>query len=895
MASNGLFNDNASCERSLTLHSQPSESRRKTYVLVKLTDSALQSIDDYLASRQSARLPPPTIQFESKCNQGVISLPSNGNNAARYAFNLSQVDVDGPQGSFECLRESPADAEMHSLGAMLYKLQIQAGEDIYAKTRVKMAVAEQDAKKHSTKVIKETGPNVGRKVKLKKTLLPSGSDRLALNGSSSASTNVSALRANAASLGQTSSAIQNLNGSALVGLSSSSLNSVNMNSSSVSNGIGSTNGLTNSAPPAKPPVLPVNAELMRKPFRERVIHLLALRPYKKPELLARLNREGIREKDKKGLGLLLNSIATLKDNTYHLHRGAWHEVQPDEWQFYSNEDRELVKKRNPLNSNNNNNNSSATTSNGSTATIGALNGNGLSSTASSANLITGNNIGCNGTTSSSSLTSSSNAANSSNSNNKFDSNLISPLSSDSMQAFPSPPSLIACNSPLNKRSVDSIAYPSIGKKQRISHATSSSQQMLSSSTSASSATTSTTTTTGQRVRTSPSQMNGNSNSGTQSKPLNSNAYNELMNGWASKPKSPPEIVNNNSNGSSTGNHSSTANTSSNSDRLSFGRTGDVHNASTASALSTAPTPLDSSRSSSNASHFGYFSNSTLNGPLTNGISNSNGRSYSPAGALTNGLHHSNSSNNNNTSSSNLNNSSHHHASHNHHHNNHSNSHHHHSHALAQRASNSGGNGSLCSTPNSSPDSGTGSQDGCLSTASSRSSSSGMDSQSLDYVHKYAPISNNEQRARYKSDFNSEYEEYKQLHHFLDKNSIKFAQLEQKLRKATEGSDLWNVSSISCSSLYCFAKKKCHFSTFHFIFCVLFALIATYFHFSIRILSQSARISNFIFNHLPSLGSFLVIELLTKRTRTSSRRRRLVLTQSFQSKNDQQVLVVLKQN
>ena len=33
-----------------------------------------------------------------------------------------------------------------------------------------------------------------------------------------------------------------------------------------------------------------NPDLMRRPLRERIIHLLAIRPYKKPELLNRLHR-----------------------------------------------------------------------------------------------------------------------------------------------------------------------------------------------------------------------------------------------------------------------------------------------------------------------------------------------------------------------------------------------------------------------------------------------------------------------------------------------------------------------------------------------------------------------------------------------------------------------------
>lgn len=38
------------------------------------------------------------------------------------------------------------------------------------------------------------------------------------------------------------------------------------------------------------PVVETNPELMRRPLRERIIHLLAIRSYKKPELVTRLHR-----------------------------------------------------------------------------------------------------------------------------------------------------------------------------------------------------------------------------------------------------------------------------------------------------------------------------------------------------------------------------------------------------------------------------------------------------------------------------------------------------------------------------------------------------------------------------------------------------------------------------
>ena len=78
--------------------------------------------------------------------------------------------------------------------------------------------------------------------------------------------------------------------------------------------------------------------------RDRIIHLLALRSYKKPELLLRLQRDGIKEKDKGSLGAVLNQLATLgRDNAYVLAKHAFHDVRHD-WPFYSPADRALLKR-----------------------------------------------------------------------------------------------------------------------------------------------------------------------------------------------------------------------------------------------------------------------------------------------------------------------------------------------------------------------------------------------------------------------------------------------------------------------------------------------------------------------------------------------------------------------
>ncbi|XP_016160840.1 PREDICTED: RNA polymerase II elongation factor ELL2 [Ficedula albicollis] len=82
----------------------------------------------------------------------------------------------------------------------------------------------------------------------------------------------------------------------------------------------------------------------RRPYRDRVIHLLALRTYKKPELLARLQRDGVMQKDKGTLGKILQQVANLnlKDNSFSLKEHLFQTLQTD-WPGYTDMDRENLK------------------------------------------------------------------------------------------------------------------------------------------------------------------------------------------------------------------------------------------------------------------------------------------------------------------------------------------------------------------------------------------------------------------------------------------------------------------------------------------------------------------------------------------------------------------------
>lgn len=94
----------------------------------------------------------------------AIQIPGHGS-GKKFNFALSQVD--GPsRSSLECIRQSKNKRTLQSLGSIRYKLKVQATDEIYETTRAKMAAANTAAKLNATKVIKESGPKVGRKIKV---------------------------------------------------------------------------------------------------------------------------------------------------------------------------------------------------------------------------------------------------------------------------------------------------------------------------------------------------------------------------------------------------------------------------------------------------------------------------------------------------------------------------------------------------------------------------------------------------------------------------------------------------------------------------------------------------------------------------------------------------------
>ncbi|XP_065090111.1 RNA polymerase II elongation factor Ell isoform X2 [Ochlerotatus camptorhynchus] len=420
-------------------HQPQNTNDNKERIFVKLTDSALRAIEEF--QRNQLKLGStlnPSIQFVNG-GEGYLSFPSSGNNVQKFSFSIS--DIDGG-GSIECIQQNQGQ-QLQNMGHIQHKMRIHANDDVYERTRHRMAAVEETQKNKCTREIKPNQTDIGRKVKLKNTTtrisnIPSSNSVLSKrdslhsssnnyssnnnnnnnnnnsnhnnnhNGSSNAVVNSSSSLLNPALASnnqhhqqQQQQQHQNHNGgllsSSAVAAATANNNGNNYNNQHLStspklpksNGLHNnhhySNGSSNNNQSAQPKpgyqhtvhdpphqqqqqqqksetngVVSSrtangraskdtgNPNLMKRNIKERLIHLLALRPYKKPEIFARIQQDGVRREERKCITQILTNISSMRDNVYYLHRHIWNDVQED-WPFYSEQERQILKRRKPQN------------------------------------------------------------------------------------------------------------------------------------------------------------------------------------------------------------------------------------------------------------------------------------------------------------------------------------------------------------------------------------------------------------------------------------------------------------------------------------------------------------------------------------------------------------------
>ncbi|KAM3594742.1 uncharacterized protein V6R79_013418 [Siganus canaliculatus] len=265
---------------------------------VKLTDSAARAIGSFQNGKGwSSR---PTICFNG--NQGRITVPcsENGEELRIFTFGVTNVARDNPHGSFDCVQQlgTGAAEELSCLGVIQKKMTVKATDDSYDKARQSMAQAEEETRSRGAIVIKHGGRFQGKKV------------------------TVRAPAPALASLTKPRPSPRPLLSNIKRGVATSKPKKVACASSRRSMG-----------------------DVQERPLKERVTHLLALRPYRRPDLILRLQRDGLTSGDKDLLDSVLKEVGQInsRDNTYLLKDGLYKDLQKD-WPGYTPGDQQLLKR-----------------------------------------------------------------------------------------------------------------------------------------------------------------------------------------------------------------------------------------------------------------------------------------------------------------------------------------------------------------------------------------------------------------------------------------------------------------------------------------------------------------------------------------------------------------------
>ncbi|KFO22601.1 RNA polymerase II elongation factor ELL [Fukomys damarensis] len=231
---------------------------------------------------------PPGASLQHIC----IPQPDCPEEVRTFSFYLSNVGRDSPQGSFDCIQQyvsSRGDAHLDCLGSIQDKVTVCATDDSYQKARESMAQAEEETRSRGTIVIKAGGRYLGKKVQFRKPA-PGAMDAVPARKRATPLNLASAVK------------------------------------KSSSSGAGA-------------------GVVSQRPCRDRVLHLLALRPYRKAELLLRLQKDGLAQADKDALDGLLQQVANVstKDGTCTLRDSMYKDLQKD-WPGYSEGDQQLLKR-----------------------------------------------------------------------------------------------------------------------------------------------------------------------------------------------------------------------------------------------------------------------------------------------------------------------------------------------------------------------------------------------------------------------------------------------------------------------------------------------------------------------------------------------------------------------
>ncbi|KAM4749019.1 RNA polymerase II elongation factor ELL3 [Rhinophrynus dorsalis] len=271
----------------LSYRTEPRKNPRLSLFHLKLTDSALRCLRDFQRGQGSGvSLPQPVITFQG--NQGYIKIPSpvhgSDHRARIFAFYLSRESKDKPQSSFECIRQSTSwsgDKQLSCIGSIQDKITVCATDESYQLTRDRMSQVEKETWSRTAIEIKPGASHRSKCVKI-----PSKNSMEQSKESSPCS--------------------------------------------------------------RRPPVFltPAAKKCSRvggenRPLQEWLIHLLALKPLRKQDLIQRLEKSNAVPRDQTELQSILDMVGRLnsKDGSYNLREELYCQVQKD-WIAYTTEEKQ---------------------------------------------------------------------------------------------------------------------------------------------------------------------------------------------------------------------------------------------------------------------------------------------------------------------------------------------------------------------------------------------------------------------------------------------------------------------------------------------------------------------------------------------------------------------------
>ncbi|KAL5266747.1 hypothetical protein ACHWQZ_G003953 [Mnemiopsis leidyi] len=251
----------------------------------KLTDSLYKTLEDYHHNKHKGQI---NLTVNKQGRGGSIQVVKE-QNVSKHSFKC--LPISNKTG-LDCLKQTRSNADLTVVGTAHTRLVIQATEDVYQTTRQKLILAEEKNNENQTVMIDFKNK---RKLQSKKTSdISKKPTEIALPTSTKISS------------------------------SSSSKTS------------------QKTVPTFKNSILTVTDTKAQQKLRERAIHILALRPHRKLELLHKLS-DGNKSKD--AITKILAQVSNTQNNMFHLKSFLYGEVQVDTWADYSVSDRAAIRQQ----------------------------------------------------------------------------------------------------------------------------------------------------------------------------------------------------------------------------------------------------------------------------------------------------------------------------------------------------------------------------------------------------------------------------------------------------------------------------------------------------------------------------------------------------------------------